>query len=87
MRFVNAYAVTRHYGGPEEGGWWYNHYDLIQAVPCDPEDVPKIRDYLATQHADVVHGDIYSVLGGCDLQILTEKEPGESATIERPRYS
>lgn len=22
--FVNAYTVSRHYGGPEEGGWWYD---------------------------------------------------------------
>ena len=24
LMYVNAYEVTRHYGGPEEGGWWYN---------------------------------------------------------------
>ena len=22
--FLNVYEVTREYGGPEEGGWWYN---------------------------------------------------------------
>jgi hypothetical protein len=87
VRFVNAYAVTRHYGGPEEGGWWYNHYDLLQSVPVDQVDAETMTEYLRLRHADVAHGDIYSVLGGCELQILTEDEPGESATKERPHYS
>lgn len=25
MLFVNEYARSRAYGGPEEGGWWYDH--------------------------------------------------------------
>jgi len=24
MLYVNAYRVSRAYGGPEEGGWWYD---------------------------------------------------------------
>lgn len=24
--FLVVYEVTRHYGGPEEGGWWYDRY-------------------------------------------------------------
>jgi len=25
-QFVNVYAVSLVYGGPEEGGWWYDRY-------------------------------------------------------------
>lgn len=31
--YVNAYEVTRHYGGPEEGGWWYDAGTPIASVP------------------------------------------------------
>ncbi len=33
LAYVNAYAVTRHYGGPEEGGWWYNRGTPLASVP------------------------------------------------------
>ena len=23
-KFVQVHSVSRHYGGPEEGGWWYD---------------------------------------------------------------
>jgi hypothetical protein len=32
--FINAYLVTRHYGGPEEGGWWYNAGQAVTSIPC-----------------------------------------------------
>jgi hypothetical protein len=24
--WINVYSSTRHYGGPEEGGWWYDRF-------------------------------------------------------------
>ena len=32
VRFVTAYRVTRHYGGPEEGGWWYDWYAPLESI-------------------------------------------------------
>lgn len=26
---INAYHRTRRYGGPEEGGWWYDQHDAL----------------------------------------------------------
>lgn len=31
--YMNAYEVTRHYGGPEEGGWWYNFNAPLASIP------------------------------------------------------
>lgn len=31
--YVNAYEVDRRYGGCEEGGWYYNHYEPIASIP------------------------------------------------------
>jgi hypothetical protein len=29
---VAVYLEDRHYGGPEEGGWWYNAGDLVRVI-------------------------------------------------------
>lgn len=28
--YVSAYVVDRQYGGPEEGGWWYDSYEWLK---------------------------------------------------------
>jgi hypothetical protein len=28
-----VYAVTRHCGGPEEGGWWFNALEHVESAP------------------------------------------------------
>jgi hypothetical protein len=33
LMWVNAYKVTRQYGGPEEGGWWYNDRSPLTSIP------------------------------------------------------
>ena len=30
--FVNQYEVSRCYGGPEEGGWWFNRGEFIHCL-------------------------------------------------------
>ena len=32
MTYVNVYQTSREYGGPEEGGWYYDHYECIESV-------------------------------------------------------
>lgn len=187
MLFLNVYAVERAYGGPQEGGWWYNYGIPLASVPMPAEERPghdsdchecnQVRagvegysfckqfpdDYdervedlardlylgslpcpaqpssesfpephpswgelpqekrdafenraveivtdrlpiethlvpadpaafeakkaeLATMFAEVNHGNIYSVLGGREVQIWTEECFAEAWTKERPRY-
>jgi len=40
---VAIYFVNRAYGGPDEGGWWYDCGNLIQSVPegVDPQNLIK----------------------------------------------
>ena len=33
IRYVNVYLVRRLYGGPEEGGWYYDHYKPVKSMP------------------------------------------------------
>ena len=32
--WVNTYIKSRHYGGAEEGGWWYDNYECIESIKC-----------------------------------------------------
>jgi hypothetical protein len=86
MVYVNVYKVTRHYGGPEEGGWWYNWYDCIEVFPTKNKNAEVIEEELESENAHMKYGDIYSVLGGQDIQVRIEATPAESQTKERPYY-
>ena len=83
FKFVTVYKVTRHYGGPEEGGWWYNWYE---PVFTEPFTSMTQRDEMQKRWRDQDTGDIYSVLGGAEYRVYAETELNESATTERPHY-
>jgi hypothetical protein len=89
QQWVTAYAITRHYGGPEEGGWWWNNFEAIETVgPFQTEaHAEEAREELKAKHAGVVTGDIYSVSGGVALYVGVEDSPRESETTERPHYA
>lgn len=38
---VGIYEVERCYGGPEEGGWWYDWYTLSDFVCCSNNATAK----------------------------------------------
>lgn len=84
--FVNSYKVTRHFGGQEEGGWWYNNYECIESIPVRNKYSKLMEQESINNHKNVKCGDIYSVLGGVELTILIEEKPCESQTTERPYY-
>lgn len=41
LMYVNAYQVTRHFGGPEEGGWWFNHHEPLASIPIEATSFSK----------------------------------------------
>lgn len=36
--FVSIYRHSQCYGGPEEGGWWYDRYELVGSKPFQSRD-------------------------------------------------
>jgi hypothetical protein len=84
--FVNVYDVGRVYGGPEEGGWWYDVGDPIESYICATYgDAEAVRDRLAAgEYART--GARSSVRGGPDFEIYIEVDPGESFPKHRPHY-
>ena len=92
-RFVTAYTTSRHYGGAEEGGWWYDWHDCLESrpiPPCRPEDLRAVLASVVEEWSEAHEfhhqGDRFSVLGGSDLWITLEHYAGESQSDERPRY-
>lgn len=83
--WVNVYHITREYGGPEEGGWYYNWRTLVEAHNLNINDVHARLDELKEKHGEG-KGDISSVLGGYQVMILIEGERGESQDTKRPYY-
>lgn len=86
MVYVTAYAVTREYGGSEEGGWWYSNYTALETVPCRNKHSDDIVKALENNYADTEHGDVSSVLGGSELHVMIEEKPCENETKSRPYY-
>lgn len=84
--WVTAYCVTRHYGGPEEGGWWYDWYESLQAVPVAVSDIDATITMLRDKYLNIEHGDRFSMLGGAAVSVLVDDEPCSFETTERPRY-
>lgn len=83
--YVNIYQLSRNYGGPEEGGWWYDSGSPVGAIPCESyteaeEIAEKYEQRFPTTKAR------YSVLGGEDHTILIEREMGRYWPERTPRY-
>lgn len=86
--YVNVYEVTRHYGGPEEGGWYYNAGMPLAAIPYDTlrHAISHDQEALRNMFRDKEEGDIYSVLGGTEVHITIEEHPPEQYPETGPTY-
>jgi hypothetical protein len=91
--YVNVYSIDRCYGGPEEGGWWYDAgmpFDGIQrnSFGCDTqEEAERIQEWL-TKSLDRYQPqrNRYSVVGGADIDVFIEAAPPQPWPAERPYY-
>jgi hypothetical protein len=89
IAFFNVYTTVRLYGGPEEGGWYYNYTNLEFCVPFLYENEETLKLMIKAHEErikELPRGDIYSVNGGQNAFIMIEKTAGESASTEHPHY-
>ena len=90
--YVNEYEVDRAYGGPEEGGWWYDTGRFIRCrgiytesylaktrqLQIEEEEMPERRKGLRSPG---------SVLSTGEWPIVVyEDHPGRDYPRERPHY-
>lgn len=101
--WLNAYIISREYGGPQEGGWWWNRRSCIhseaaiqvkmwdfsedtdEGVP-NPEALHDALARLCDRYRDLAWGDINSVNGGRDIEVLAEAKRAETESANRPMY-
>jgi hypothetical protein len=86
--FVGVYEVSRSYGGPEEGGWWFDCGELVlTVVAASTDEAETIKEHLREQDFPRTNKRS-SVLGGEDYDIfISEGEmPAPFFPEERPFY-
>jgi hypothetical protein len=84
--YVNVYLITRHFGGYEEGGWYWNKAVCVETVPCKNKYSDEIQEDLKKEYEHANDGNIYSVLGGTEVAVYIERAMKESESLEAPQY-
>lgn len=85
--YVNAYRITRRYGGPEEGGWWFDCGEPLSSLPCTSQREARAQvDKMQAKFKHLAEGDINSVLGGAEIRVYIEGEFARVFPETRPRY-
>lgn len=83
--FVNVYEVDRIYGGPEEGGWWYDARTIIETREVSQYAVDDAVRELEEQYPNT--GKVYSVIyDGGDYRVRVEDQPGANYPEKTPHY-
>jgi hypothetical protein len=90
---LTAYIVTREYGGPEEGGWWWDRYEALETVMVQNtfEHIANKRRELERKYDDrnskTASGrvrELSSML--CSGVVKVCEDDGERARREMPVY-
>lgn len=86
--FVNVYEVDRAYGGPEEGGWYYDTGRLITSRQVPAESAYTTRDELVQKYPKGEGRKAsWSVLYcGGDYRVYVEDHPGADFPEHTPHY-
>jgi hypothetical protein len=89
-RHVNAYEVGRCYGGPEEGGWWYDAGTPLGSIMVEniPENIEAGKTLLRAVFGPGYEGnrDRHSAAGEENLEIYVEDHVARPFPASRPRY-
>ena len=87
---VNAYSVDRIYGGPEEGGWWYDSGEPLGSIMIEDTDENRTaaKNLLRERFSSQFEGnrDRHSVIGEENLEIYVEDHHAKPYPETRPHY-
>ncbi|WP_336788381.1 hypothetical protein [Paenibacillus sp. MMO-177] len=83
--WVNVYMVSRKYGGCEDGGWYYLHYDCVFTKAVGFWEAEAQQRELELQYR-ISHkwGDLYSRRGFQDVVVCIEKRRAAGRTQSKP---
>lgn len=95
---VTVYFVERTYGGPEEGGWWYDRYSIEPSSYSNgepqgqltfafaTEDEAKAKQAELQKQYPYSSKELSSVLGRGTHEVIIEDYVGEYETKTTPHY-
>lgn len=91
VQFVNVYETGMAYGGPEEGGWYYDTGVVVKSMPVlrgkAERLLERVRDRCDRINRDERRRCPSSVLSRGDYLVAwLEDRPGEDYPRERPGY-
>lgn len=86
--FVNVYLRDRNYGGPEEGGWWYDSWEPVRSIAVGAHLVGRLaaRVTRVIERWNEGRRPIDSVLSDGAYEVLIEREPAHASPERRPHY-
>jgi len=92
-QYVNVYIMTMCYGGPEEGGWWYDRFVPVSSQGFSSRRKQKRKMYKKFKR-EIALCDLYnaklppytSVNGGEARFTIIQDEPATYSPKQRPYY-
>ena len=87
--YVNVYLIDKSYGGPEEGGWWFDTGEIIRIIPCSSKKkahrTMRLVELVVTKFNEG-RRPISSVLSKGVLEAIISQSPGQNYPSQRPHY-
>ena len=88
IRYVNVYEIHRCYGGPEEGGWWFDAGELITTETHGSlKSAEQAKQRLELEYNNDNRPPLHSVLNNGFYQINIDPLPGKNWPDRKPYYS
>jgi hypothetical protein len=86
--FVNVYRVQRCFGGPEEGGWWYDAGELVEVWAFPNEAAARAKKDALEQGEYSNEGErpLSSVISRGVWRLEVSETPGRDWPERIPRY-
>lgn len=83
---VNVYELDRHYGGPEEGGWWYDSGEPILSAPFSNEKEAAAYQESLYEKYPRTHKSSSVIYSGGDYAVWIEDQFAVRFPEETPHY-
>jgi hypothetical protein len=84
---VNVYLVDMAYGGPEEGGWYFDYGEVLESHQVNSlSEAVTLKEKLEGKYSNEGRHEISSVLSRGVYRVWIETRAGKNFPAERPRY-
>jgi hypothetical protein len=86
IQWVNVYTVSRAYGGPEAGGWYYRKFSTVESRQVWFWNAEALRMMLLRRFSGLAWGIISFESLGQEVTVLIEQQKAAQQTSTKPPY-